>query len=232
MTLHSNKVTIVAVVPAFNEEKTIAQVVTLLSATVDAVVVVDDCSSDATVQQAQIAGAIVVSHERNTGYDGAINTGFNRAIQEGADIVCTFDADGQHDTADIPRLTGPLIAGDADIVIGSRAKSSSFGERLFSLYTTYRFGIKDPLCGFKAYRSAVFNDIGYFDTMQSIGTQLFLESIIRGYRVICVPITIHKREDVSRFYAQRIKGNARIIKSLLRIVVRIETLRKNRYETR
>ncbi len=221
---------VVAVVPAFNEGNTIANVVASLLTKIDAVIVVDDCSSDDTRNIALQAGAIVESHQINKGYDGAINTGFSRAITEGAQIIFTFDADGQHDILDIERLVSPIITGDADVVIGTRSERSSFGESVFSLYTSFRFGISDPLCGFKAYKSEVYTKVGHFDTLQSIGTQLFLESMIMGYRVVCIPIKIRDRVDVSRFYAKRIKGNIKIIKALLRVIKRTEIMRFKKYE--
>lgn len=223
---------IIAVVPAFNEGNTIAKVVTSLLTKTDAVIVVDDCSTDDTKHIAFQAGAIVESHSQNKGYDGAINTGFARAVAEGAEIIFTFDADGQHDILDVERLISPIISGVADVVIGTRAERSSFGEFVFSLYTALRFGIKDPLCGLKAYKSEVYTRIGQFDTLQSIGTQLFLESMILGYRVVCIPIKIRDRVDVSRFYARRIKGNIKIIKALLRVIKRTEIMRLKKYEKR
>ena len=88
---------VVAVIPAFNEAKTIAAVVTDLRAHVADVIVVDDHSADATGEEAKRAGAIVVRNAANLGYDGSLNAGFAEAACRGAGIILTFDADGEHD---------------------------------------------------------------------------------------------------------------------------------------
>lgn len=84
------------VIPAFNEEHTIAKVVRSLTG-FGTVVVVDDGSEDKTAKIAKENGAVVIYHEKNTGYDSALNTGFNKAFGIKSDAVITIDADGQHD---------------------------------------------------------------------------------------------------------------------------------------
>ncbi len=223
---------VIAVVPAFNEAETIEKVVRTLLGRVD-VVVVDDCSTDDTSARASQAGALVHSNETNLGYDGAINVGFKKAVDMGAEIIATFDADGQHDIADLDTLISMISNGEADVAVGTRNERSSFGEKLFSLYTNYRFGIKDPLCGLKAYRAEIYKKLGRFDTLQSIGTQLLLESKMLGYTIAYVPIQIHGRADTSRFYARRIRGNIKIIKALVRVIVHSEIrFKKKKYEKR
>ena len=84
------------VIPAFNEEHTIAKVVRSLTG-FGTVVVVDDGSEDKTAKIAKENGAVVIYHEKNTGYDSALNTGFNKAFGIKLDAVIIIDADGQHD---------------------------------------------------------------------------------------------------------------------------------------
>jgi glycosyltransferase involved in cell wall biosynthesis len=112
----------VAIVPAFREERAIGAVVAEIRAAglgLD-VVVVDDGSADGTAAAAHAAGAAVVRLPFNLGIGGAVQTGFKYALEHGYGIAVRLDGDGQHDPAELPKLLAPVLAGDADIVIGSR----------------------------------------------------------------------------------------------------------------
>lgn len=115
---------IIAVVPAYNESKTIASVVEDLKNKVDSVVVVDDGSQDVTSSLAKSGGAYVLRHFINRGQGAALKTGIDYALAHGADIIITFDADGQHDISDIDALVKPIIEGSADVMLGSRFKKN------------------------------------------------------------------------------------------------------------
>jgi glycosyltransferase involved in cell wall biosynthesis len=110
----------VIVIPAYNEEKTIAEVVRGAAATADRVLVVDDGSSDRTAEAAEAAGASVVRHLLNRGQGAALKTGTLAALAAGADVVVHIDADGQHDPAAVRPLVEPILDGRADVVFGSR----------------------------------------------------------------------------------------------------------------
>lgn len=110
----------VAIVPAYNEEKSIASVISDLLTEVDSVVVVDDASLDATVALAKAAGAVVLQHEINRGQGAALETGHAYARTLGAEYVIHFDADGQFDVADIAPALHELKQKKADILFGSR----------------------------------------------------------------------------------------------------------------
>ena len=109
-----------AVIPAFNEERTIAGVVHESAKHVDSVIVVDDGSTDQTAACARLAGAIVLSHAITCGAGASTMTGILAARKSGAEIVVTIDADGQHDPGDIPKLLKPILDGQVDVVIGTR----------------------------------------------------------------------------------------------------------------
>ena len=98
-----DKYKVAIVIPAFNEEATISNVVQSVKEH-GIVVVVNDASSDKTKQIAESAGAIVVSHKYNKGYDSALNSGFKRAEELNCDGVITFDADGEHKTKDMKKI--------------------------------------------------------------------------------------------------------------------------------
>lgn len=110
----------IALVPSYNEEKNIEQVVKSLLSFVDEVVVVDDFSSDATAVVAESSGATVIRHILNRGQGAALETGHCYARERNADYVLHFDGDGQFDVNDIPAALEKLKKADADILFGSR----------------------------------------------------------------------------------------------------------------
>jgi len=116
---------IIAVIPCLDEEQFIGDIVIKALTHVDKVFVIDDGSSDRTEDVARHAGADVIRHEKRRGAGAATRTGFLAALKAGADIVVTLDGDGQHDAAEIPNLTKPLLEGEADLAIGSRFVSPS-----------------------------------------------------------------------------------------------------------
>jgi UDP-N-acetylglucosamine---dolichyl-phosphate N-acetylglucosaminyltransferase len=109
------------VIPAYNEERTIIEVIRgLKQRGFVTLIVVDDGSSDRTAELACHEGVILLRHIINRGLGGALGTGITAALRLGAEVIVTFDADGQHDPDDIARLLEPIAKGEADVVIGSR----------------------------------------------------------------------------------------------------------------
>jgi glycosyltransferase involved in cell wall biosynthesis len=132
---------VVAVVPAFNEQKVITQVVSEVKTTVTEVIVVNDGSTDQTGWLAFKAGAEVLTHFLNRGQGAALQTGIFFALKQGADIIVTFDADGQHDTKDIEKLVQPLLLGQYQMVLGSRFLNRKnkipFGRKILLKFATF-----------------------------------------------------------------------------------------------
>ena len=108
------------VIAAYNEGAVIGDVIRPLTGAGYHVVVVDDGSSDSTAAHAGAAGAAVLRHVINRGQGAALQSGLSYALRHGADILVTFDADGQHGADDVPRLVRPIADGTADIALGSR----------------------------------------------------------------------------------------------------------------
>jgi glycosyltransferase involved in cell wall biosynthesis len=130
----------IAIVPALNEERSIAAVIAEIRAADPGfeVVVIDDGSTDRTAAVASENGAHVLSLPFNLGIGGAVQTGLKYARDHGFDISVQIDADGQHDPSELPKLLAPLIEGEADVVVGSRF----LGEKAYKAPMVRRIGIR------------------------------------------------------------------------------------------
>ncbi len=212
------------VIPAFNEAATIERVVQV-SGKYGLPIVVDDGSVDNTSELARIGGAFVVSLSQNRGYDFALNSGFKKAIELGVEIIITVDADGQHDPAFIQEFIDIIDSG-AEVVTGVRNERQRFSEHLFAWYTLLRFGIRDPLCGMKAYRKSVYELLGHFDSYDSIGTELTLFAAKNQLKIRFVPIKVRDREGRSRF-GQMLSGNYKILRAMLLSLWKVKKLRNH-----
>lgn len=200
------------VIPAFNEAGSIGRVVEATRA-YGQTIVVDDASSDATGAIAQAAGAIVVTHPRNRGYDGALDSGFRRAAELGYRFVVTLDADGQHNPSLIDAYARHLDAG-VSLVLGVRDRKQRFSEHLFAAVTTLLYGIRDPLCGMKGYRMELYRRLGHFDAYGSIGTELALFAVKNGERFVQVEVPTFDRQGTPRF-ARLLRANYLITRALV-----------------
>ena len=192
---------IVACIPAFNEERTIARVVIEAQRYVDRVVVCDDGSTDLTGVIAERLGAVVVRHERNMGYGAALRSLFLKAREMGADVMVTLDADGQHDPSYIPKLVEPILNGEADIVIGSRFLNGGRGVPGYR-----RWGIKvitglarrasyreltDAQSGFRAYGRRALEAITPVECGMGVSTEILLKARDSGLRIKELPIEVN-----------------------------------------
>lgn len=140
---------IVAVVPAYNEEESIARVVEDLLGYGVVPLVIDDGSTDKTFVRAKAAGAVVKKHIINIGQGAALMTGIKLALDREADIIVTFDADGQLQAREIQKLIKPIERGEAEIVLGSRFPKSRNMPlvrfiiiKIATLYTRFTTGLR------------------------------------------------------------------------------------------
>ncbi len=232
---------IVAVIPAYKEETTIADVLTRTRSFVDEMIVVNDGSPDATAEVASKNGAIVVSHVINRGLGAAIGTGFLTAQKRGADVVITLDADGQHDPSEIPKFIEAIKNG-ADVVIGSRMlrppspfEGEGRGEvfhgmpwyrqaanLLGNLSTLVLFGayVTDSQSGFRAFTKNALSKIEIKTNRMEVSSELIAEAKAHGFKIVEVPIkAIYTDYSLS-------KGQSFFvgIKTLLKLVLRRITM--------
>lgn len=198
----------VAVIPAYNEEKRIAQAVQDALHYCSAVVVADDCSTDRTGQAAYAAGAYVLRHVINRGQGAALQTATDFAIRNlGADIIVHFDGDGQMEGADIPSMIDPLLKDEADIVLGSRflgkdAQNMPFtrkltlaGGRLFTLLVS---GIRltDTHNGFRALTKDAAKKLRISLDRAAHASEILDLIPTRRLRVVERPVTIQYNDEV------------------------------------
>jgi glycosyltransferase involved in cell wall biosynthesis len=216
---------IVAVIPAYNEEKFIGSVILKTLKHVSTIIVVDDGSADSTAEIAEEAGALVVRHTVNQGKGVALNTGFLKARELNPDAIVTIDADGQHLPEEIPLVTAPILAGEADIVIGSRYLEQKsdvpvqrvLGHQVFNFVTNQASGVPltDSQSGFRAFspnalRALSFNSQGFSveSEMQFLAGQYKL-------RTVEAPITIHYHAKPKR---PLIRHGLLVLNGLLQLV--------------
>lgn len=204
------------VIPAYNEEKTIHHVVSQVFK-YGKVIVVNDASTDNTKKEAEKAGAIVVSHERNYGYDGALNTGLKTAYEERCGYVITIDADGQHSPNLIETYLDYLLNQNITLVLGIRPKKARFSEMLMGIYFRMRFNVHDILCGMKGYNMRLYEENKGFDHIGSIGTELAFFALKHGYEFVEIEVPIKSRVGNSRF-GNRLKSNLKIIRAFIEII--------------
>lgn len=203
---------VAVVIPALNEARTIMTIVEAVRVH-GLPIVVDDGSIDNTAKLASQAGAEVVRHDRNLGYDVALNSGFKRAADLDCEVIITVDADGQHDPSLVGKFIDAIDQG-ADVVIGSRNHRQRAAENMFAWYTRTLYGIRDPLCGMKAYRRQVYDRLGLFDSYGSIGTELMLFAVRNHYQIRQIDFEVRNREGQSRF-GRTLSSNYKIVRSLL-----------------
>ena len=199
---------IIVGIPAFNEEKNIAVLITQLKKIADKIIVCNDGSTDLTSEIAEELGATVINHEKNLGYGAAIRSIFLKSKDLNGDILVTFDADGQHRIEDINRVINPIINGESDLVIGSRFLDESAKEvpryrkagiKLITKITnaTIKKQLTDSQSGFRAYSKKVLNELNPSELGMGISTEILIKASAKNFRISEVPIKIVYDGDTS-----------------------------------
>lgn len=227
-----SKSNILAKIAVLNEEKNIGGVLKDMPENVD-VLIIDDGSTDDTVQVAKRYNASVISHSINIGQGAADITGFKFAKTYGYEIVVEMDGDGQHDPKDIPAFIKALNESDSDIITGSRIigsnhpKNSKIRKFFLPYYTKLlnrltNYNLTDSMCGMKAFRmSKLKSDFDIFDEVtdyQYLASELYIRFSHKGYKVDEIPITINRR-NTGVSYKGTVKYGLRVLWIMFRAYI-------------
>ncbi len=209
------------IIPAYNEARSITQVIAKVRPFVDEIVVIDDCSQDNTMELARSAGAIVLGHMINRGQGASLQTGNEYAISNGADIIVHFDGDDQFQAEEITEVIAPILLGQAEVVLGSRflGKTSDLPKvkksvilPLARLVNRLFFNIKlsDPQSGFRALSKNAAQKIYIKNDGMAHCSEILYQIFKNNFKVREIPITVTYHE-----YGQKFSGGIRIIKDLI-----------------
>ena len=197
--------------PAFNEEKYIGTLVLQARQYVDEVIVIDDGSSDNTVEIAELAGARVIRHPQNRGYGAAIQSIFAEAKKLDPDILVILDADGQHDPQDITSVIKPVLDG-YDVVIGSRHKEAQkiplyrrIGQRLIlhSVKALSEDDLTDTECGFRAFSRKAIQTLELKEKGMAVSAETVAEAARKNLKITQVPVSVTYSKDSSTLHPVR-----------------------------
>lgn len=211
----------ICIIPAYNEEKNIADVINKVLPFVNEVVVVNDCSHDKTEIIAKKTEATLISHPINRGQGAALQTGNDYALKNGADIIIHFDADNQFQAEEISDVIKPIIEKKAEAVLGSRflGKKSQLPKLkkylimpLARLINRVFFNIRltDPQSGFRALNRETAQKIIIRNDGMAHCSEIMHQLHKHKVKIEEVPITVYYHE-----FGQKFSGGIRIIKDLI-----------------
>ncbi len=199
---------VLVAIPAHNEDRFIGSLVLKLRSQQHLVLVVDDGSADATAKVAEAAGATVITHDSNQGKAAAVQTAFEHARSLGVDVLVLLDGDSQHDPGDVESLIEPVLAGEADMVVGSRFQSIRSriprwrvaGQRALTLATNLASGlsVSDSESGFRAFSRRAIDEMRFRGSGFAIEPMTQFAAKQRGWKVVEVPIHVHYELPLKR----------------------------------
>ncbi len=211
---------IIAVLPAYNAEQTLAATLADVPVgSVDEFLLVDDGSTDRTVQVARDMGLTVIEHPRNRGYGGNQKTCYRYALEHGADIVVMIHPDYQYDSRVIPHAVGIIELGICDIVLGSRIRSrdeAMRGGMPVYKYISNRFltavenlalgqNLGDFHSGFRVYRRGVLEKVPFERNSDDFvfDTEFLIQAIHLGFRLGDIPVPVRYFSEASSINFKR-----------------------------
>jgi glycosyltransferase involved in cell wall biosynthesis len=198
---------VAALIPAYREEKHIAEVVRRTRLQLDHVVVVDDGSPDATAFQARDAGAEVVVHDVNRGKGAAIKTGLRELAGRGFAYILILDADGQHLPEEIPRFLEKAGITQSRFIVGSRmsdTRKMPLARKLTNRFMSWQISrlcgqpIPDTQCGFRMIHRDLVPDLLCESDAFEYETEMLFIAAKRGYRISSVPISTVYGDEKSK----------------------------------
>jgi glycosyltransferase involved in cell wall biosynthesis len=216
---------VIIVIPAYNEERSIIAVIRGLKQQGFAtLIVVDDGSSDLTSDLARQEGVILLRHILNRGLGGALGTGISAALRLGAELIVTFDADGQHDPNDIGRLLKPIENGEADVVIGSRMLAPigmPYSRRLANwtanlvTYLLFQVWTTDSQSGLRAFSRQAVTRMQLLTSGMEVSSEIIAETVKNRLKWKEVPVkAIYTDYSLSKGQSFKVG-----IKTLMRLIL-------------
>ncbi|MFW9929017.1 MAG: glycosyltransferase family 2 protein [Candidatus Thorarchaeota archaeon] len=210
--------------PAYNEEKNIAKILTQLTNKGYEIIVCNDGSDDLTGKIAEKMGVSVIHHEKNLGYGAAIRSIFQKAKEMNCDVLVTFDTDGQHRIEDISKVIEPILNDESDIVIGSRflnnndkvPKYRKIGIKAITKLSnvTTELNLSDSQSGFRSYNKKAITELNPSDFGMGVSTELLIKASQKKLRIVEVPITILYGENTSTHHP--VKHGASVLVSTVK----------------
>ncbi len=201
--INREDVKVVTVIPAYNEEKNIADIIKTSFNYTDQVIVINDGSTDDTEKISKECKAIVKSHIVNRGLGLTIRDGIEEALKNGADIIVIIDADGQYDSDQIPDLLEPILEGKADLVLGSRFQGliahmprlKKLGNKIITLIVRnlMNLDITDAQTGFRAIKREVFEHI-LLSADYTYTQEMIIRAAAEGFYIEEVPVNFYERK--------------------------------------
>jgi len=221
-----------AIIPAYDESKNIAKIVSETAKYVTSIIVVDDGSHDNTAELAASMNAKVVRNRHNAGKGAALKRGLVECLKYNPDIVVTIDGDGQHDPADIPKLLEPIENEEADMLIGSRYGKSvvnlevpryrRFGLSFidFMNKSLVRSPIKDTQSGFRVYAKDVLSMMAHYSsTGFGAETEQLATAELYGLRIVEIPVMVKYRGLDRTSKQNALLQGANVISTIFHIAV-------------
>jgi glycosyltransferase involved in cell wall biosynthesis len=211
---------VIAVMPAYNAERTLAATLADIPVgAVDEVILVDDGSTDRTVEVARELGLTVVVHSRNSGYGANQKTCYREALARGADVVVMIHPDYQYDSRVIPHAVGFLSLGICDMVVGSRIRTRAealaggmpvwkyLANRVLTFIENFTLGqnLGDFHSGFRVYRREVLERIPYESNSDDFvfDTQFLVQCVALGFRLGDIPVPVRYFDEASSINFRR-----------------------------
>jgi glycosyltransferase involved in cell wall biosynthesis len=183
------------IIPCFNEEETIREVVESSRRYVNEIIVVDDNSTDNSKKILETINHIFLIENNTTrGQEWSIEQGIKEATGE---VIVLMDADLEHNPKDILRFKSFFVSHDVDFILGKRTYIPRYGERRLSKIFEEKYGVTDVMNGFRLFKKRLFEEIGFYFKNDFYGLD-FLMEVLKRYTVNQIPLTEKKRRVDSR----------------------------------
>jgi len=214
-------------IPAYNEEKTIDDIVKRSLNFVDKVIVCDDGSQDFTSKRAEQSGAVIIKHEKNKGKGAAFKSLFNYAKKINADIMVTIDGDGQFLPEEINKLMNPIIEKNVDVVLGNRHDSNKempayrqVGNKILDKITQLASNLpfNDTQSGFRAYSKKAIESINFFTDGFGVDSEIIVDASNKGLKISEEKITVLYNTQGKTSTKDPITHSAGVITSLIELI--------------